>query len=38
MVRDGSTVVEERFLEDSMRAIHLVGGKCPDRGKEGSRQ
>lgn len=32
MVRDGATVVEERFLEDSMRAIHLVGGKCPENG------
>jgi beta-aspartyl-dipeptidase (metallo-type) len=30
MVRDGSMVVEEAFLEDSMRAIHLVGGKSPD--------
>ncbi len=30
MVRDGSPVVEERFLEDSMRSIHLVGGKCPE--------
>jgi len=38
MVRDGSTVVEEKFLEDSMRAIHLVGGKCPERSTEGSRQ
>ncbi len=32
MVRDGAPVVEERFLEDSMRAIHLVGGKCPENG------
>jgi beta-aspartyl-dipeptidase (metallo-type) len=32
MVRDGATVVEERFLEDSMRSIHLVGGKCPENG------
>ena len=30
MVRDGSLAVEERFLEDSMRSIHLVGGKYPE--------
>ena len=34
MVRDGNTVVEERFLEDSMRAIHMVGGKCPDHARQ----
>ena len=27
MVRDGSTVVEEKFLDENMRAIHLVGSK-----------
>ena len=30
MVRDGSLAVEERFLEDSKRSIHLVGGKYPE--------
>jgi beta-aspartyl-dipeptidase (metallo-type) len=27
MVRDGSPVVEEKFLDESMRAIHLVGSE-----------
>lgn len=30
MVRDGKPVVEERFLEDSKRAIHLVGSKSDE--------
>jgi beta-aspartyl-dipeptidase (metallo-type) len=35
MVRDGRVVQQPAFLEDSMRDIHLVGGKSRDPGETG---